>query len=133
MIKGGSSQNTATRTMQTRLAKRLARAKFLNVQMAAAKCELMHLIKGSLQEVKTQDPIRLYGTEITPKQHIRSLSVWIDHQLSFRHHASAVCSVAARGTGMLCRITKRKGSSPGALHHHATTTTIPAILWGAKA
>lgn len=96
MLEAGFSQNAATHPLKTCLDTSLARDKVLYIQIAPAKCKLIHLIKRSLQQVKTHDPIRLYGTEI-----ICSLRVWIDHRLSFRHHVSAVSAVAARGAGIL--------------------------------
>lgn len=77
--------------------------------------------------------IRLYSQTIEPQKSLKSLSVIIDHRASFRIHV-AKASNSARGTmGMIAKVTKLRGVSPGAIHHPITSTAIPALLWGSEA
>lgn len=50
--------------------------------------------------------------------------------MSFKEHASHVAARLGQSTGLLWRITTRKGATPAALHCLATTITTPSMLWG---
>lgn len=95
----------------------------------------MHIISHKSRLLKEADKtgVTLYGERVPPKECIKSRGMWIDHRLSFKIHAAAVNATTRQAAGFLWRITKRRRVTPGAIHHLAITTTIPAMLWGSEA
>lgn len=56
----------------------------------------------------------------------------MDRRLTFKIHA-AQASVKLRHAGVqLWAVARRKGASPGAIHHLATQGAIPQMLWGSE-
>lgn len=135
MIQGAKTQSAASVFLETRLDNHLRRAEHLNIRFATNMTELMRLITHSTGRTKITDTtgITLYSSAVIPKTGLKSLGIWIGHRLSFKAHAVMTTAKTRRWAGFLWRIIKRKGVTPGALHHLATTTTIPAMLWGSEA
>lgn len=135
MIQGAKTQKAGSRMLQIRLDERIQRAKYLNIQFAAMKVELMHLIPHTNNVMGARDitGITLYDVPVAPKTSIKSRGVWIDHRLSFKVHAATAAANRRRSAGFLWRIVKRKGITPRTLHHLAMTTTVPPMLRGSEA
>lgn len=133
MTQGAASQAQATAALHLRINHRISQATFLNIRNAPAKSELMHFMPTtSGRLVKNHTWIVLYGTTTPPKDTMKCLGVWIDHRLSYKDHASAASAATRRSNGALWGLTKRKGAIHGAIHFLASTTTVPALLWGSE-
>lgn len=132
MTQGVNTQKATSRTLQQRVNARIERAAILNIRFTPKKAELIHIIWHVSRLLKEADKtgVTLYGVAIPPRDHIKSQGVWIDHRVSFKTHAAAVNAAKRQVTGYLLRITKRRGVTLGAIHHLATTTSIPAMIGG---
>lgn len=134
MIQASTSEKGAKAALQERIDGRIKRAEFLNIRLAPAKSELMHLYPVGPRRKQNLDEhgIKLYDAQIEPKKTIKALGVRIDNHLSFKAQAAAASTVTRRASGLLWAITKRKGASPNALHQLAISTVVPAMLWGSE-
>lgn len=107
----------------------------MHVKYAPGKTEQMHLIPKT-SKLKSNEPnhgINMGGLTIAPSTTIKSLGIYNDRRLSFRTQVTAATSKAAKLISMVSTLTKRKGISPGAIHHLARTTILPNLLWGSDA
>lgn len=129
LLQGAKTQHFATQRLQGRVDSHLARCPALNIRYARPKTELMHF-KAGTRAVGDETKICLYDQQIGPAHQLKFLGVWIDHRLGFKRHAALASSRARSSIGMLWKVTKRKGISPGSLHNLITTACVPAFTWG---
>lgn len=135
MIKCSTSQKGGSRALQQRLDQCIERAAYLNIKFAVKKAEIMHIIPHTSGRRHNEDRvgISLYDQQISTTEGIKSLGVWIDRRLSFKKHAAMAAVNTRRTAGFLWCIVKRKGVTPGAIHHLAMTTSVPTMLWESEA
>lgn len=127
---GAQTTETARREQKSRLNERISRAIPLNITFAPKKCELMHMIPitSKLNPNTPEQSIRRKGKAIEPQKCLKSLGVIIDHRISFRIHVAKASNSAKKAMGMIAKVIKLRGVSPGAIHHLVTTTAIPALM-----
>lgn len=133
MLHGGPTQLGRLRGLQQRLDTWIACGALLSISFARSKASFTHLqlVSGSKKPDNTEG-IQLAGTTICHQDTFKLLGVIIDHHLTFKEQAFAAASASRRSAGLLWYITKCKGASPATLHHLATQTTIPTLLWGSE-
>lgn len=120
--------------LQERIDARLARAAYLNIKLACAKSEFIHLLPRTSAQVGTDEPPLRVGTHHIPQaQARRSLEVWIERCFTFKTHRNSIWAKGQRKCAWLAGIARRKGSSPATVHYMATTTILPTQLYGAEA
>lgn len=132
MLQGAKSQRFSTQRLQERLTYQIKRGPQLNIKYAPANVELMHLAAGTKKVARDESTIQLYDHSVHPTNYLKLLGVWIDHRLSFKRHAAFDSSRARGSTGMLWKLTKRKGITPNTLHHLVLSAAVPAFTWGSE-
>lgn len=120
--------------LQSDLDAHLDQAHFLNIQLAPAKPDLLHLTPLTSNRPLTHalPPILLGPHPVLHSPAIKILRVWVDQQLSFSKHIYSAPAKLLQSAGRLKAITGAKDLSPGAIYHVASTTVIPAMLWGSS-
>lgn len=91
--------------------------------------ELLDLAAGTKTAKRDETQARLQDTAVGPSDHFKSLSVWIDPRLSFKRQDAFALAKARSNIGLLWKLTKQKGISPGTVHHLITSTSISGLTW----
>lgn len=71
--------------------------------------------------------IKVYDTQVTASDSVKSLDIRLDGRLSSKAQEGAVSANTRRSSRLLYPINRRKGATSATIHHIATTICLPAM------
>lgn len=109
-------------------------AQFLNICLALAKADLLHIIlfTSSPMAPAHSSPIMLSPQPIYHSPAIIIFGVWVDYRLSLFKRVYIAASKKVQAAACVKTIALVKDLSPVAMYYIVTTTAISVMLWGSS-